>query len=180
MASEEPEQVESDGGMATHTIRLELADEPGELLSALQPIADNGGNLLSIFHERGNRTPRGRIPVEVDLACPPARFEQILSDLRTTGTNVVQADARRYADEVTVLLVGDLLEAGVSDALRGIEREDAVRVAELTVETAESGPASARVRLRAREGQLDAALGAVRSAASERELDVIEPLEVGR
>ena len=33
-----------------HTIRLELADEPGELLAALEPISANGGNLLSIFH----------------------------------------------------------------------------------------------------------------------------------
>ena len=170
----------TDGGVTTHTIRLELADEPGELLSALQPIADNGGNLLSIFHERGNRTPSGRIPVEVDLSCPPDRFEGILSDLRTAGVNVVQADAERYADEVTVLLVGDLLETGVSDALRSIEREEAARVAGVTLETAESGPASARLRLRAREGRLEAALGAVRSVAADRGLNVIEPLEVGR
>ncbi|MFY4816535.1 amino acid-binding protein, partial [Haloarcula sp. AONF1] len=56
-----------DGGHAaaapsTHTVRLELVDEPGQLLAALHPIADNGGNLLSIYHERGNKTPRGRIP----------------------------------------------------------------------------------------------------------------------
>lgn len=51
-----------DGGHAsatpsTHTVRLELVDEPGQLLAALHPIADNGGNLLSIYHERGNKTP---------------------------------------------------------------------------------------------------------------------------
>ena len=46
----------------TYTIRLELVDEPGELLRALEPIAARGGNLLSIFHERGSLTPRGRIP----------------------------------------------------------------------------------------------------------------------
>jgi len=61
-----------DGGHAsatpsTHTVRLELVDEPGQLLAALHPIADNGGNLLSIYHERGTRPPpwsdpgRGRL-----------------------------------------------------------------------------------------------------------------------
>jgi len=44
-----------------YTIRLELVDEPGELLRALDPIAEKGGNLLSIFHERWNVTPRGHI-----------------------------------------------------------------------------------------------------------------------
>jgi hypothetical protein len=65
-------ETETDGGERTqaHTVRLELVDEPGQLLAALGPIAENGGNLLSIFHERGNITPRGRIPVEVDLECP--------------------------------------------------------------------------------------------------------------
>ena len=54
----------SEADVRSYTVRLELVDEPGELLGALEPIADNGGNLLSIFHERGNVTPRGHIPVE--------------------------------------------------------------------------------------------------------------------
>ena len=59
------------GEVRAHTVRLELVDEPGELLRALEPVAENGGNLLSIFHERGNVTPRGHIPVEVDLEATP-------------------------------------------------------------------------------------------------------------
>lgn len=47
----------TDGAVSAYTVRLELVDEPGELLRALEPIADNGGNLLSIFHERGSLTP---------------------------------------------------------------------------------------------------------------------------
>ena len=93
-------ETETDGGERpqAHTVRLELADEPGQLLAALRPIADNGGNLLSIFHERGNITPRGRIPVEVDLECPPDRFESIVSALRgdasTSSRRVPNGTAR--------------------------------------------------------------------------------------
>jgi ACT domain-containing protein len=57
------EEAETDGGVRAYTVRLELVDEPGELLRALEPISANGGNLLSIHHERGNITPRGHIPV---------------------------------------------------------------------------------------------------------------------
>ena len=69
-----------------YTVRLELVDEPGELLRALEPIADNGGNLLSIFHERGNVTPRGHIPVEVDLEATPDRFDDIVEAHRYVDT----------------------------------------------------------------------------------------------
>jgi ACT domain-containing protein len=85
-----------------YTVRLELVDEPGALLNALEPIADNGGNLLSIFHERGNLTPRGHIPVEVDLEATPERFEGIVDALREAGINVIQAGAERYSETLTV------------------------------------------------------------------------------
>ena len=81
----------------SYTVRLELVDEPGALLNALEPIASNGGNLLSIFHERGNLTPRGHIPVEVDLEATPERFEGIVEALRAAGINVIQAGAERYS-----------------------------------------------------------------------------------
>ncbi len=78
------------GPVQAYTVRLELADEPGELLRALEPIAENGGNFLSVFHERGSLTPRGNIPVEVDFECHPNRFETIVSALRTASINVIQ------------------------------------------------------------------------------------------
>ena len=59
-----------------YTVRLELVDEPGEFLRALEPIAENGGNLLSIFHERGNVTPRGHIPVDTDLSDTLSRVHE--------------------------------------------------------------------------------------------------------
>jgi hypothetical protein len=88
-----------------YTVRLELVDEPGELLRALEPIADNGGNLLSIFHERGNLTPRGHIPVEVDLEATPERFDVIVDALRDEDINVIQAGAEAYTEELTDLLL---------------------------------------------------------------------------
>lgn len=173
--------VEPDGGHdrpQAHTIRLELADEPGQLLDALQPIAEQGGNLLSIFHERGHITPRGRIPVEVDLECPPSRFEGILETLRSEGINVVEADAEQYGEHLTVLLVGDLVGTDLSDTVARIESEPTAAVEDLSL-SAPDGPtaqASARLRLAARTGKADRVLGLVRSLAGEKGLHVVEPL----
>ena len=172
-----------DGGHAaaapsTHTVRLELVDEPGQLLAALHPIADNGGNLLSIYHERGNKTPRGRIPVEVDFEATPERFEEIVDALRSEGVNVMQAGTERYAEEVTILLFGHLIDTDLSDTLSRIEACESASVADVSLAAPQGTEevSSARLRLEARAGETDAALAAVRDLAAEKDLRVVEPL----
>lgn len=171
---------ETDGGERpqTHTIRLELVDKPGELLSALRPIAENGGNLLSIFHERGNLTPRGHIPVEVDVECPPDRFETIVQALRDEGVNVIQAGAERYGEELTLLLVGDIVDTDLSDTLRRIESSTDATLADLSLSAPDGrgSASSARLRLATRTGRTDQVFDHVRAIADEKELNVIEPL----
>lgn len=161
-----------------YTVRLELVDEPGELLGALEPIAANGGNLLSVFHERGSLTPRGHIPVEVDLECPPDRFDAIVSGLREAGVNVIQAGAERYGEEVSVLLVGDVIESDLSDTLSSIESKADASVADVSLSApgGTSEVASARLRLAAETGATGEVVGAVRAVAESKELRVVEPL----
>ena len=141
------EAVEADGGRdrpQAHTVRLELADEPGQLLAALRPIADEGANLLSIFHERGHLTPRGRIPVEVDLECPPSRFESVLDALRAEGVSIVEADAEQYGEHLMVMLVGDLVGTDLSDTVMSIESSPTATVEDLSLSA--PGGAAAGVR----------------------------------
>ncbi|WP_424016626.1 amino acid-binding protein [Halorientalis pallida] len=164
-----------------YTIRLELVDEPGELLRALGPIANNGGNLLSIFHERGNLTPRGHIPVEVDLEATPERFDDIVEALREAGVNVIQAGAEQYSEELTVIIVGQLVQTDLSDTLSAIQDGTDASVTDVSLsapEGTENG-ASARLRLATQSGETDSVLSAVRSVASEKDLRVIEPLTGG-
>ncbi|MFW6017331.1 MAG: amino acid-binding protein [Halapricum sp.] len=163
-----------------YTVRLELVDEPGELLRALQPIADNGGNLLSIFHERGNVTPRGHIPVEVDLEATPERFETIVEALRDAGVNVVQAGQERYSEQLTVVLVGHLVDTDLSDTLSQLRAENgAVSDLSLSAPEGTDGESSARLRLKTDRGAVEETLAAVRRVAEEKDLRVIEPLAVG-
>lgn len=171
----------SEADVRSYTVRLELVDEPGELLAALEPIADNGGNLLSIFHERGNVTPRGHIPVEVDLEATQAQFEVIVDALREAGVNVIQAGAERYSEELTVVLVGHLVDTDLSDTLRRFQKCGGVSVADVSLSAPQGtdGPSSARLRLVASEGQSADALETIRSVAEEKDLRVVEPLTEG-
>ncbi|MCU4719486.1 amino acid-binding protein [Halapricum hydrolyticum] len=164
----------------SYTVRLELVDEPGELLRTLEPIADNGGNLLSIFHERGNVTPRGHIPVEVDLEATPERFETIVEALHDAGVNVVQAGQERYSEELTVVLVGHLVDTDLSDTLSRLRAENgAVSDVSLSAPEGTEGESSARLRLKTDRGAVEETLDAVRTVADEKDLRVIEPLAAG-
>ncbi|WP_255198565.1 amino acid-binding protein [Halorarius litoreus] len=164
-----------------YTVRLELVDEPGELLRTLEPIADNGGNLLSIFHERGNLTPRGHIPVEVDLEATPERFDVIVDALRDAGVNIIQAGEERYSEEVTVVLTGHLVDTDLSDTLSRIQECGKASVSDVSL-SAPDGTAdisAARLRLVAERGGVEQALDAIREVADEKGLQVIAPLAGG-
>ncbi len=161
-----------------YTIRLELVDEPGELLRSLQPISENGGNLLSIFHERGNVTPRGHIPVEVDLEATESQYETIVSELRGAGVNVTQAGAERYSESLSVVLSGHVVDTDLSDTLSTIQERTNSTVTDLSLSAPEGtrNPSSARLRLGVEEGAAAETLAGVREIAAEKDLQLVEPL----
>ncbi|MDQ2053507.1 MULTISPECIES: amino acid-binding protein [Halobellus] len=161
-----------------YTLRLELVDEPGELLRSLGPIAENGGNLLSIFHERGNVTPRGHIPVEVDIEATPDRFEKIIDGLRDAGINVVQAGTERYSEGLTVVLSGHLIDTGLSDTLSRIQEATNATVTDLSLAAPEgtADVSSARIDIATERGATEEVLEKLRSIAEEKELRLVEPL----
>ncbi len=173
--------ADHDGSVQAYTVRLELADEPGELLRALEPIAEHGGNLLSVFHERGSLTPRGHIPVEVDLECPPDRFDTIVSALREASVNVIRAGAERYDEEITLVLTGHIIDTDISDTLSRITTESNTSVVDISLSAPEgtSDVSSARLRLATDSAESGDVLDTVTTIADEKELRVIAPLTDG-
>jgi len=172
---------DSTNEVTAYTVRLELVDRPGELLRALEPIAEHGGNLLSIFHERGNLTPRGHIPVEVDLEANTEQFDDIVTALREEGINVIQAGAEQYSEELVIVLVGHLVETDLSHTLSRLQSEtgSSVRDFSLSAPEGDSGASSARLRLATQSGQVEEVIGTVREIAAEKQLRVVEPLAGG-
>jgi ACT domain-containing protein len=172
---------DSQDDVHAYTIRLELVDEPGELLRALSPIADNGGNLLSIFHERGNVTPRGHIPVEVDLEATPERFETIVAALRAADFDIIQAGADRYTEALTVVLSGHIVRSDLSDTLSQIQDAADATVTDLSLSAPDGTDdvSSARLRLATDAEEVRDVLATVRDVAQTKDLRVIEPLAAG-
>jgi ACT domain-containing protein len=170
---------DSTDDVRAYTVRLELVDRPGELLRALAPIADNNGNLRSIFHERGNLTPRGQIPVEVDLEATPEQFDTIVDGLRGADINVIEAGAQQYSEEITVVLVGELVDTDLSNTLSRVQEASGASVQDFALSAPGGGESSARLRLAAESGRTESVLAAVREIVEEKNLRVVEPLAVG-
>jgi ACT domain-containing protein len=166
----------SNSGSRTYTVRLELVDRPGELVRALEPIASRGGNLRAISHERGSVTPRGQIPVEVDVEATPEQFETIVEALQETDINVVRAGQERYTEEVVVVLVGDLIGADLSETLAAVQSVSGVSVRDISLTSPHGEASSARLRLATESGGVASTLDTLRRVAGERGLRVVEPL----
>lgn len=100
-----------------------------------------------------------------------------MTALREAGVNVIQAGAERYGEELSVVLVGDLVETDLSDTLSRVECASA-SVADVALSAPEGTdePASARLRLATQAGERDRALDTVRAVADEKDLLLVEPL----
>ncbi|AGB17003.1 ACT-domain-containing protein, predicted allosteric regulator of homoserine dehydrogenase [Halovivax ruber XH-70] len=172
----------ADDEHAAYTIRLELEDEPGRLQHALGPITEHGANLRSIHHERDKRTPRGTIPVEIDLSCPPAQFDGLVERLEAAGVPIIQAGERRYDRTVNVVLIGHLVDSDLSETLARIEAFGRASVVDVSLAAPEGteGASCARLQLAVEDNSVADALAAVGEVAAEKDLTVVEPLIGGR
>lgn len=172
---------DSQSTIRAYTLRLELVDEPGELLRSLEPIAEHGGNLLSIYHERGNVTPRGHVPIEVDIEATPDRFEKIVDALRNVGIKVIRAGTERYSEGLTILLSGHIIDTDLSDTVTRIQHTANANVTNISLSAPQGtdGTSSARIELAVESGATDHVLENIREIADEKGLTVVEPLIAG-
>lgn len=89
-------------------LTLGLVDRPGQLLKALEPIAKNGGNLISILHEREKITG-GFIPVSLVVDFPTVEsFDRTKRELEALGVSVIKSEEIIEKSHITCILVGKI------------------------------------------------------------------------
>ena len=98
-------------------LTLALVDRPGVLLKALEQIALNGGNIISIIHNR-DRITSGYVPVSVNVEFPdPASLERAKKGIEGSGIPVIEAETLEK-EIATMILVG---KADVDALIRNLE-----------------------------------------------------------
>ncbi|MFA7562995.1 MAG: amino acid-binding protein [Methanoculleus sp.] len=160
-------------------MKLEMRDQPGQLVAALQPISAVGGNIIAVIHQRETPATTEALDVQIVLELPEGRLARLLEMFRAQGVNVVRIGEERLLYECTLIVIGHLMHTDLSDTVDQIDRTGSAEVTELSLAMpAINAPSSARIIIRSttRE-EMKKALRILRGVAEQKNLLVIEPLE---
>ena len=107
-------------------LTLAVADRPGQLLRALEPIAWNGGNIISVIHERERFTARVYVPVSLVVDFPTyENFRKAREDLEKIDVSVIRSEEVIEKASVTAILIGKIdFEKIVQAKIRGLRIVD--------------------------------------------------------
>ncbi len=161
-------------------MKLEMKDKPGQLIAALKPISDVGGNIMAIIHQRDPAAaPGDTVDVQIMLEIPETKLESLVGTLKTQGVNVVRIGEERLLIRRSVILIGHIMHTDLTDTVDRIDSSGLAEVAELgMVMPAINEPSSAKITLKSASlGEMGRAIDLLRNVATEKDLLVIEPLE---
>ena len=160
-------------------MKLELRDSPGQLVAALMPISDMGGNIKTVIHEHEHTPGQGVLSVEVVIEIPPELLDGLIARLRERGINVLRLGEERMSYRQSVILIGHLVHTDLGDT---IDRIDQTGFAEVTYMSLampainERTSAQFIIKSLTRE-HMQQALLILRQVAKQKEFLLIEPLE---
>ena len=112
---------------------IELKDIPGQLVLALKPVSDFGGNILSVLHQRDKKTPSGRIPVQLVIDVEEKKLDRLVEQLKESGVNVVQIGKERLKESMVVLLIGHIVHSDIRGTINSIDSTGFAEVVELSI-----------------------------------------------
>lgn len=105
-----------------------LKDVPGQLVKALEPISQHGGNIISIVHMREELTG-GRVPVHVTIEAAPQKLGKILKELEARDIWVSKVGEVKKRETLTVVLIGHIVDTDLRDTVDRMNALDGVVVA---------------------------------------------------
>ena len=66
-------------------MKLEMKDSPGQLVAALKPISDVGGNIIAVIHQRDPDPDDDTLNVQIVLELPKGRLDNLERTPEGTG-----------------------------------------------------------------------------------------------
>ncbi len=157
---------------------IELEDIPGQLVHALEPVSDFGGNILSVLHQRDKKTPSGRVPVQLVVEIEENRLDKLVDWLKGKGMNVVRIGKERLKESMVVLLIGHIVHSDMRETIDSIDRTGFAEVVKLSLSMpGVDKKSSASLTLSAiGEDELNEALAILEEATNKKDIMVISAI----
>jgi len=161
------------------SMKLEMKDAPGQLVAALQPISEVGGNIIAVIHQRDEKAEDDRLGVQIVLEIPDDRLNELIARIKDKGVNVVRIGKRRLLYTQTVIMIGHIMHTDLGDTVDRIDRTGFAEVTDMNmVMPAINEPSSALIVIRAVDrNEMEQTMEILRTVAKEKDLLIIEPLE---
>ncbi|MEA2000129.1 MAG: amino acid-binding protein [Euryarchaeota archaeon] len=157
---------------------IELEDIPGQLVHALEPVSDFGGNIVSVLHQRDKKTPSGRVPVQLVVEIEEKRLDKLVDGLKGKGMNVVRIGKERLKESMVVLLIGHIVHSDMRETIDSIDSTGFAEVVKLSLSMpGVDKKSSASVTLSAiGEDELNEALAILEEATNKKDIMVISSI----
>jgi ACT domain-containing protein len=159
-------------------MKLEMKDSPGQLVAALKPISDVGGNIIAVIHHHDPDSTRRTLDVQIVLELPEGRLDKLVLLLKEQGVHIQRIGKERLLYKRTVILIGHLMHTDLSDTVDQIDSTGFAEVCELAMSMpAINERSTSRVTIKAvSRDDMEAALAILRRVAHQKSLLLIEPL----
>jgi ACT domain-containing protein len=122
---------------------LELMDVPGQLLDSLEPIGRLGANIVAVIHQRDVKTERGTVPVQITIEGDKETLDRVLGAIEQKGIQIIAVDDVLRREQITTVLVGNIVDEDVQDTVTRLNRMEGVRVADLDLKMSDQPENSA-------------------------------------
>jgi ACT domain-containing protein len=161
------------------SMKLEMKDSPGQLVAALKPISDVGGNIIAVIHQREPGSKSDTLNVQIVLELSERRLDELVNLLQREGVHIQRIGRDRLLYRRTVILIGHLMHTDLSDTVDRIDTTGFAEVSELAMSMpAINERSSSRLTIKSVTRQdMENAITILRTVASEKDLLLIEPLE---
>ncbi len=160
-------------------MKLEIRDSPGQLVTALVPISEMGGNIKTVIHEHDRNAESKTLGVEVVIEIPEERLDGLISLFHERGINVLRLGEERMSCYQNVILIGHLVHNNLGDTVDRIDRTGFAEVTGMNLSMpAIEDPTSAQFTIKALSNEhMEKALSILRDVAGQKRFLLIEPLE---
>jgi ACT domain-containing protein len=160
-------------------MKLEMKDTPGQLVAALQPISEVGGNIIAVIHQRDEKTDGDVLSVQIVLEISEKRLPELITLIKGQGVNILRIGQERLLYKQTVILIGHLMHTDLGDTVDKIDCTGFAEVTELNIAMpAINEPSSAKIVIKSvNKTDMEKALDILREVALQKNILIIEPLE---
>ncbi|MGZ7048131.1 MAG: amino acid-binding protein [Methanobacterium sp.] len=122
---------------------LELLDIPGQLMDVLEPVGRLGANIVTVIHQRDIKTERGTVPVQITIEGDEETLDKVIKTLETQEIQIIEIDGVLRKETITTILIGDIVERDVKDALTKFNEIEGVKVADFNLKMSDHPEKSA-------------------------------------